>query len=56
MMELKEALDLLYAGRKNAAIVAQELGIPLAELQGHFKLYVKSKPIDEKVWKADLEH
>ena len=55
---MEEALDMLYRGRCNVAIKAQELGISTEELKEIFRQYVKDRPLDTNdpdVWSGDVE-
>ncbi len=54
-MELLEALQILYRGQSNVAVMAKQLDIPLKTLQEEFRHYVKVNPIDSDVWKLDIE-
>lgn len=54
-MELLEALQILYRGQSNIAVMAKKLDMPLKTLQEEFRQYVKVNPIDSDVWKLDIE-
>ena len=54
-MELLEALQIIYKGQSNVAVMAKKLDMPLSTLQSEFNNYVASNPIDEDVWKLDVE-
>jgi hypothetical protein len=54
-VELEEALDLLYKGQTNVALIAKETGITLEEMQCLFKEYVSQHPIDPDVWQGDVD-
>ena len=54
-MELLEALQILYRGQSNVAVMAKKLDMPLKTLQEEFRHYVKVNRIDSDVWKLDIE-
>ena len=54
-MELLEALQILYKGQSNVALMAKKLDMPLETLQEEFRQYVKVNPIDSDVWQRDIE-
>jgi hypothetical protein len=55
MCTLEDALDLLYKGQTNVALIAKETGITLKEMQRLFKEYVSQRPIDPDVWQGDVD-
>ena len=52
---IEEALVILFKGQSNVKLMANEVGIPLTEMQQRFREYVAKTPIDEDVWKGDIE-
>ena len=54
-MELLEALQILYRGQSNVAVMAKQLDMPLKTLQEEFRQYVKVNQIDLDVWQLDIE-
>ena len=54
-MELLEALQILYKGQSNVAVMAKRLDTPLKTLQQEFRQYVKVNPIDSDVWELDID-
>tara|TARA_B100000405_G_scaffold222511_1_gene158216 strand:+ start:14249 stop:14434 length:186 start_codon:yes stop_codon:yes gene_type:complete len=54
-MELLEALQILYKGQSNVAVMAKRLDMPLKTLQQEFRQYVKVNPIDSDVWELDID-
>ncbi len=50
-----EALQTLYKGQSNVKLMAVRLGISLEEMQQDFRDYVATNPIDEDVWRGDVE-
>ena len=52
---IEEALVILFKGQSNVKLMANEVGIPLAEMQQRFREYVAKTPIDEDIWKGDIE-
>ena len=55
MITVQEALLILYKGQSNVKHMADELGMPLGELQQRFREFVARTPIDEDVWKGDID-
>ena len=55
MCSLEDALDLIYKGQTNVAVMAQKVGVTLEEMQRLFKIYVSHRPLDPDVWQADVE-
>lgn len=55
MCTLEDALDLLYKGQTNVALIAKETGITLEEMQHLFKEYVSQRPIDPDVWQGGVD-
>lgn len=54
-MTLEDALDLIYKGQTNVAVMAKECNLSLKEMQRLFKVYVDQRPVDPGVWEADVE-
>ena len=54
-MTLEDALDQLYQGKGNAAKLAAAAGISKTELQQVFRGYVEARPIDDDIWRKDVE-
>lgn len=54
-MTLLEAHQTLFRGQSNVKVMANELGLSLDELQESFREYCAANPIDEDVWKKDIE-
>lgn len=52
---LENALDAIYKGKTNVAVMAKEIGVSLDEMKRLFGLYVEQRPIDPDVWQADVE-
>lgn len=52
---LENALDAIYKGQNNVAVMAKEIGVSLNEMKRLFGLYVEQRPIDPDVWQADVE-
>lgn len=52
---VEEALIVLFKGQSNVKLMANEVGIPLAEMQQLFREYVARTPIDEDVWRGDVD-
>jgi len=50
-----EACQVLFKGQSNVKIMANRLGISLEEMQRVFRLYCEQNPIDENVWRGDIE-
>lgn len=54
-MSLEDALDLIYKGQTNVAVMAKKVGVSLDEMKRLFNVYVNQRPIDPDVWQADVE-
>ena len=54
-IELSEALEILYKGQSNVALMAKRAGLPLPKLQQLFRDYVELNPIDPDLWQGDVE-
>jgi len=52
---LEDALDLIYKGQTNVAVLSKECGLSLEEMKRLFRVYVDQRPIDPDVWEADVE-
>lgn len=52
---IEEALVILFKGQSNVKLMANEVGISLAEMQQRFREYVAKTPVDEDVWRGDVE-
>jgi len=55
---MEEALDLIYRGKRNVAVKAEELGIPTETLKHLVREYILERPLDTndpKVWSDDVE-
>jgi hypothetical protein len=55
MITVQEALLILYKGQSNVRHMADKLNMPLSELQQLFREFVARTPIDEDVWKGDID-
>ena len=51
---VEEALVTLFKGQSNVKLMANEMGMPLAEMQQLFREYVARTPVDEDVWEGDI--
>lgn len=54
-MLFEDALDLIYRGQTNVAVMAKKTGVSLEEMKRLFNLYVSQRPIDPDIWRADVE-
>ena len=52
---MEEALDEIYKGRYNVAVKAKEIGVSTEELKRLFRDYAVKRPIDDDVWRGDVE-
>ena len=50
-----EACQILFKGQSNVKVMANRLGVPLEQLQSLFREYCDHNPIDENVWRGDIE-
>ena len=51
---MEEALDEIYRGKCNVAVKAK-IGVSTEELKRLFRVYAMQRPIDEDVWRGDVE-
>ena len=55
---MEEALDLIYRGKSNVAVKAEELGISTETLKRLVRDYILERPLntsDPEVWSGDVE-
>ena len=52
---MEEAFDLLYRGKCNVCVAAKKAGVPPEEMKRLFRDFVAVRPIDEDVWRGDVE-
>ena len=52
---VEEALELIYRGQCNVAVKAKEIGVSTEELKRLFREFAVQRPIDEDVWRGDVE-
>ena len=52
---MEEALELIYRGQCNVAVKAKEICVSTEELKRLFRVYAMQRPIDEDVWRGDVE-
>tara|TARA_R100000734_G_C3209260_1_gene25028 strand:+ start:273 stop:458 length:186 start_codon:yes stop_codon:yes gene_type:complete len=55
---MEEALDLIYRGKSNVAVKAEELGISTETLKRLVRDYILERPLDTNdpvVWSGDVE-
>ena len=52
---MDEALDEIYRGKCNVAVKAKEIGVSTEELKRLFRVFAMQRPIDEDVWRGDVE-
>ena len=50
-----EACQILFKGQSNVKVMANRLGISLAEMQGLFRMYCEQNPATEDAWRKDVE-
>lgn len=50
-----EACQILFRGQSNIKIMANQVGLTLEEMQSVFSDYCKANPIDEELWRGDVE-
>lgn len=54
-MQLEEALQILYRGQSNVAVMAMRIGLSTEQLKRLFREYVARNPLDDQAWKSDVE-
>jgi hypothetical protein len=52
---VEEAFDLLYRGKCNVCVAAEKAGVSPEEMKRLFRDFVVQRPIDEDVWRGDVE-
>ena len=52
---MEEALDEIYRGKCNVAVKAKEIGVSTEELKRLFRVYAMQRPMDEDIWRGDVE-
>ena len=52
---VEEALEMIYRGQCNVAKKAKEIGVTTEELKRLFRDYAVKRPIDDDVWRGDVE-
>ena len=52
---MEEAFDLLYRGKCNVCVAAEKAGVSPEEMKRLFRDFVVQRPIDEDVWRGDVE-
>ena len=52
---MEEGLELIDRGQCNVAVKAKEIGVSTEELKRLFRIYAVQRPIDEDVWRGDVE-
>ncbi len=52
---MEEAFDLLYRGKCNVCVAAKKAGVSPEEMKRLFRDYAVKRPIDEDVWRGDVE-
>lgn len=50
-----EACQILYRGQSNVKLMANSMGLSLEDMQQTFRDYCKANPVDEDVWRGDVE-
>ena len=55
LLVMEEALELIYRGQCNVAVKAKEIGVSTEELKRLFRIYAIQRPIDDDVWRGDVE-
>ena len=54
-MSKEDALHDCYKGQTNVAHAAKRVGIPLADFQQAFRIYVSKTLVDPDLWQEDIE-
>ena len=52
---MEEAFDLLYRGKCNVCVAAKKAGVSPEKMKRLFRDFVVQRPIDEDVWRGDVE-
>lgn len=54
-IQLEEALQILYRGQSNVAVMAKQIGLSTEQLKRLFREYAARNPLDDQAWKSDVE-
>ena len=52
---MHQAVQILYKGQNNVKLMANELGVSLETMKAALNEYVKATPLDEDVWRGDID-
>lgn len=52
---MHQAVQILYKGQNNVRLMADEIGVGLEAMKAELDEYVKATPIDEDIWRGDVE-
>jgi len=52
---MHQAVQILYKGQNNVQLMANEMGVSLETMKAALSEYVKATPIDEDVWRGDID-
>ena len=52
---MHQAVQILYKGQNNVKLMANKMGVSLEVMQAELKKYVTATPIDQDVWRGDVE-
>lgn len=54
-LTMHQAVQILYKGQNNVKLMANEMGVSLETMKAALNEYVKATPLDEDVWRGDIE-
>lgn len=52
---MHQAVQILYKGQNNVKLMASTMGVSLEVMQSELNKYVAATPIDEDIWRGDVE-
>lgn len=52
---MHQAVQILYKGQNNVKLMANAMGVSLEVMQSELNRYVAATPIDEDIWRGDVE-
>lgn len=52
---MHQAVQILYKGQNNVRLMATQMGVSLETMKAALNEYVKATPLDEDVWRGDID-
>ena len=54
-LTMHQAVQILYKGQNNVRLMAAQMGVSLETMKAALNEYVKATPLDEDVWRGDID-